>query len=80
MIGKLIGAIAGAKAADHVRGVSGTGGALLGAAAPMVLRRLGPLGLVAAAVGGYAYKRYADKQAKPRTRPARQPKVKPSAT
>ena len=62
MIGKLIGAIAGAKAADHVRGVSGTGGALLGAAAPMLLRRLSPVALVALAAGGYAFKRYKDKQ------------------
>jgi hypothetical protein len=77
MFGKLIGAVAGKKAADHMRGVSGTSGALLGAAAPMVLRRLGPLGLVAAAVGGYAFKRYKDKQAR---RPAKQPKVRPSAT
>lgn len=76
MIGKLIGAIAGAKAADHMRGVSGTGGALLGAAAPMVLRRLGPVGLVAAVAGGYAFKRYKDKQSKV----GAQPKVKPSAT
>jgi uncharacterized membrane protein YebE (DUF533 family) len=77
MIGKLIGAVAGAKATEHVRGVGGAGGALLGVAAPMVLRRLGPLGLVAAVVGGYAYKRYQDKKTK---RPARRPKVRPSAT
>ena len=77
MFGKLIGAIAGAKAADHMRGVSGTGGALLGAAAPMVLRRLGPVGLIAALAGGYAFKRYKDKQDR---RPKRQPKVRPSAT
>jgi hypothetical protein len=76
MFGKLIGAVAGAKAADHVKGMSGTGGALLGAAAPVVLRRLGPLGLVAVAVGGYAFKRYKDKQAK---RDRRRPKVRPSA-
>ena len=77
MIGKLIGAIAGAKAADHVRGVSGTGGALLGAAAPMVIRRLGPVGLIAALAGGYAFKRHKEKEAKRRSAP---PKVKPSAT
>jgi uncharacterized membrane protein YebE (DUF533 family) len=78
MIGKLIGAVAGAKATEHVRGVGGAGGALLGMAAPMVLRRLGPMGLIAAAVGGYAYKRYTDKQGK---RPARRSrgKAKPSA-
>lgn len=73
MIGKIISAVAGAKAADHMRGVSGTGGALLGAAAPMVLRRLGPVGLIAAVAGGYALKRYKDKH-------AAQPKVRPSAT
>lgn len=77
MIGKLIGAVAGAKATEHVRGVGGAGGALLGMAAPMVLRRLGPMGLIAAVVGGYAYKRYSDKQA---MRSSRRPKVRPSAT
>ena len=76
MIGKLIGAVAGAKATEHVKGVGGAGGALLGMAAPMVLRRLGPMGLIAAAVGGYAYKRYADKQAK---RPARRGRAKAKA-
>ncbi|AXB79627.1 hypothetical protein TQ38_024620 [Novosphingobium sp. P6W] len=63
MFGKVIGAIAGNKAAQHVRGVSGTGGTLLGFAAPMVLRRLGPLGLITAVAGGYAYKRYTDRRA-----------------
>ena len=65
MLGKIIGAIVGAKAArSEPGGLGGTGGALLGAAVPMVLRRFGPLGLVAVAVGGYAYKRYSDKAAK----------------
>jgi hypothetical protein len=49
---------------------------LLGAAVPMVLRRFGPLGLVAVAVGGYALKRYHDKPAR---RPARRPRAKPKA-
>ena len=76
MIGKLIGAIVGATAAkSEPGGLGGTGGALIGAAVPMVLRRFGPLGLVAVAVGGYAYKRYSDKHAK---RPARRAKAKPS--
>jgi hypothetical protein len=70
MIGKIIGAIVGAKAAkSEPGGLGGTGGALLGAAVPMILRRFGPLGLVAAAVGGYAFKRYSDKREK--RRPAR---------
>jgi len=59
---RLIGAIAGNKAAEHVRGVNGTAGTLLGFAAPTVLRRMGPLGLVAAVAGGYAYKKYVDRQ------------------
>lgn len=62
MLGKIIGAIAGKRAAKHVRGVDGTGGALLGAAVPVLLRRLGPLGLIAAAAGGYALKRHNEKR------------------
>jgi len=79
MLGKLIGAVAGAKATEHVKGVGGAGGALLGIAAPMVLRRMGPLGLIAAAVAGYAYKRYSDKQGGARKRPARRGKAKTAA-
>lgn len=62
MLGRIIGAIAGNKAAEHVRGVNGTAGTLLGFAAPTLLRRMGPLGLVAAVAGGYAYKKYAERQ------------------
>lgn len=62
MIGKIIGAIAGEKIARHVRGIDGTGGALLGVGAATLLRRLGPVGLVAAAAGGYALKRYVEKR------------------
>lgn len=62
MIGKIIGAIAGEKIAKRVNGIGGTGGALLGVGAATLLRRLGPVGLVAAAVGGYAIKRYAEKR------------------
>lgn len=66
MIGKIIGAVAGAKAAQHARGVNGPAGALLGVGAIAVARRLGPLGLIAAAAGGYAFKRYSEKkQARP---------------
>jgi hypothetical protein len=62
MIGKIIGAIAGKRAAQHIGGVNGTGGALLGAGAAAVIRRLGPVGLAVAAAGGYALKRRHDKQ------------------
>lgn len=58
MIGKIIGAIAGQRISQDVSGVGGTGGALLGVGAATVLRRLGPVGLVTAAVGGYALKKY----------------------
>jgi hypothetical protein len=64
MIGKIIGAIAGKKVGDHVRGMSGTTGAVLGAAAPFVLRRLSLPAMLALAAGGYAYKRYQDQQTK----------------
>ena len=70
MIGRIIGAVAGAKAAEHSRKMGGATGALVGAVAePMVrkvaftvLRRIGPLGWIAAAAGGYALKRRADKR------------------
>jgi hypothetical protein len=62
MLGKIIGAIAGKRAAHHVSGINGTGGALLGVGAAALLRRLGPIGLVAAAAGGYALKRHYEKR------------------
>lgn len=62
MLGKIIGAVAGKKVAQNVGGLDGTSGALLGVAATTVLRRLGPLGLVAAAVGSYAVKKHLDKR------------------
>ena len=74
MLGKIIGGIAGAKAADHISGMNEGGGALLGIGAAALARRLGPVGLIAALAGGYAFKRYKDKQAK-RARS----KVQPSA-
>ena len=76
MIGKIIGGIAGAKAADHIRGINEPGGALFGIGAAALARRFGPLGLIAALAGGYAFKRYKDKQAR---RPSRRPKARPSA-
>ncbi|MBT2133090.1 hypothetical protein KK137_01980 [Croceibacterium sp. LX-88] len=68
MIGKMIGALAGAKVAEHARGVSGPVGALLGVGIVAAIRRMSPVTLVAAAVGGYVLKRYAEKQAA--TKPA----------
>jgi hypothetical protein len=64
MFGKIIGGLVGAKAADHVRGMNEGGGALLGIGVAALARRLGPVGLIAALAGGYAFKRYKDKQDK----------------
>lgn len=62
MIGKIIGAVAGERAARHVSGVNGPAGAALGVGAVAMARRLGLLGLIAAAAGGYAFKRYYDRR------------------
>jgi hypothetical protein len=59
MIGKIIGAMAGASMAKNTRGgMKGPGGAILGAGAVAVARRFGPMGLVAGALGGYLLKRH----------------------
>lgn len=62
MLGKVIGAIAGRKAARHIDGIGGTRGTLLGIGAATLLRRMGPAGLIAAAVGSYALKRHLEKR------------------
>ena len=62
MIGKIIGAMVGAKVAERARGVSGPSGAILGAVAVPLARRLGPVGLAAVALGGYAAKRMSQKR------------------
>lgn len=62
MLGKVIGAMVGERIARRVGGVNQTGGALLGAGAAMLARRLGPMGLIAAALGGYALKRAYEKR------------------
>ena len=76
MIGKIIGGIVGAKVADRVRGVNEPTGALLGIGAAALARRLSLPAMLAIAAGGYAFKRYKDKQDK---RGRRRPKVRPSA-
>ena len=62
MLGKILGTIAGNQAARHIDGINGPVGAALGMGAATVIRRLGPWGLIAVAVGGYALKRYQDKK------------------
>lgn len=62
MLGKIIGGVLGAKAAKNKRGQSETGGALLGVASVALARRFGLPGMIAAAAGGYALKRYNEKR------------------
>lgn len=62
MFGSILGAIAGSQVAQHMRDVDGTGGAILGVAAISALRRLGPVGLIAAGVGGCAPKKRFEKR------------------
>lgn len=77
MIGKLIGAAAGRRIANNVSGIGGTSGALLGVGAATLMRRMGPVGLVAAAVGGWALKKHFEKQdERPGTKNARRAKSK----
>lgn len=67
MLGKIIGGVLGAKAAKNSANVDEPGGALMGVAAVALARRFGLPGMIAAAAGGYALKRY---NAKRRTKPA----------
>jgi hypothetical protein len=70
MLGKIVGAVIGERATRHVGGISGPGGALLGVGTAALAKRLGPLGLIAVAVGGYAFKRHQDRKLANREAPA----------
>lgn len=77
MIGRIVSALAGRSVARHVGTVAGgTRGALIGAALPTVMRRMGPVGMIAAAAGGYAVKRILDKR-RAQQAPASGPRVRP---
>ena len=77
MIGKIIGGIVGAKLAkSEPGGLQGPGGAVLGIGAAGLARRLSLPAMLAVAAGGYALKRYKDKQDR---RASKRPKVRPSA-
>ncbi|PZU09583.1 hypothetical protein [Sphingomonas sp.] len=67
MIGKLIGALVG-REIDRRDGDSGIKGAVIGAAAPGVLRRLGPLGIVLG--GAYVAKKVYDRRRARKSGPA----------
>ncbi|MDM7955676.1 hypothetical protein [Blastomonas sp.] len=62
MIGKVISALAGKQIAARTPGMSEGQGALVGLAAATVMRRLGPVGMVVAAGGGYVVSRYMKKR------------------
>jgi len=67
MIGKIVTAIAGRSIARSMGGAAaGPAGALIGAALPVVLptaaRALGPLGMVAAALGGVLFTRWLERR------------------
>ncbi len=63
MFGRIVGALAGRSIARNVGTTAGgLRGAALGAALPTVMRRMGPMGMIAAAAGGYAVKRMLDKR------------------
>lgn len=58
MLGRLIGAVAGRQVARQLGGVrAGPLGTAARLALPFVLKRFGPLGMIGAAVGGYAVNR-----------------------
>lgn len=68
MLGKIIGGIIGAKAAKRSRGTSEPGGALAGIASVAIARRFGIPGMIAAAAGGYALKKYSERNKRPANR------------
>lgn len=63
MLKKIIGGVVGAKLAKKSPKMSGTTGAALGAALPLVLARASLPAMVALGVGGYFAKRWYDKKA-----------------
>jgi len=67
MLGKIIGGVIGARAARKPGGVNETGGALMGVATVALARRFGIPGMIAAAAGSYALKRYKNKNQAKRT-------------
>lgn len=57
MLERLIGTAATSLVARQIGGAAGPAGAVLGFALPFVARRLGPMGMVAMAVGAWAVSR-----------------------
>jgi len=60
MLGKIIGAYVGGKAAKQTSALGGPAGAALGVIAPMIIRRISLPAMVAMAAGGYIMKKVLD--------------------
>ena len=80
MIGKIIGAVAGSKIAEHTRGLSGPFGAVAGVFTATALRRFSVPALIALAAGGYFAKKALDSKQNdaPGKPTARKPKAAPA--
>ena len=76
MIGKMIGAFLGSKAAQHSKTLGGPTGAVLGVLAPAILRRVSLPAMIVMGAGGYFIKKVMDKDAARQGEPA----VKPVAS
>ncbi len=64
MLGRIISMVAGRSIARTVGGAaSGPAGAMIGVLLPTVLRRMGPQGMIVAALGGYVVKKAMKKYA-----------------
>jgi len=70
MIGRLIGAVAGAQAAKHSRNIDGPAGAVLGAVAVPLIARMSLPALVVIGGGAYLAKRVLDKRKVAPAKPA----------
>ena len=63
MFGRIITSIAGGAIARQVGGAAaGPIGVAAGAVLPMLLRRLGPVGMIGVAIGGFVVKRVVDRE------------------
>lgn len=65
MLGKVLGAAAGAQASKYTSSLGGPGGALIGALAVPVLRRMKWTSLAALAAGGYLVAKLNEKGSRP---------------
>ena len=70
MLGRIVGGLAGRSVARRFGGgAAGPVGALVGVALPTLLRRFGPLGMIGAALGGYAFRKLSERYAPPAPEP-----------